>query len=208
MNRTPWLLLALVVVTWMASSMLADDSGAEARADLYARAADSIAVVRDSIARENAVQAQAYADSSRLWSFRMADAQDRAIAAAARAQGATLRASAVATDLAARLDSTSTALFVEYQTEVAARDSAHMDELEAVRDQLVTVTADRDALVLVVSGLRAEVAAGGQQIQALAAANAALRDALAAKNRKAWGATALAGAATVCALTQCIGRIG
>lgn len=200
MNRAalPWVLLGAFVLAWAASSTIGTD-GSETLADLYARVADSIAVQRDSIALENARQAEAYTADSTRWEADRAEARAREAEAVDRARNATIRASTVATDLTARLDSTETAMFREYQSERDSIDAATDGVVEAVRDQLVSVTEDRDSLRLLLFGKDEEIAALTSENAALRASIESLHDRIRGLEREGGlvklGAIALVGVA-------------
>lgn len=154
-HSLPWVLFAASVLALFAVLQMepAPDSG------LWERAANLAAAERDSIALVNAGLLAA-ADSAALVSAR-ADSLAREQIAKATERAATYRrqASASRDSLAARLDSQEVSMLERYDADRDAIDAAEAEVVDAIRSQLLTTTAERDALLLAVTGLRAEVAA-------------------------------------------------
>jgi hypothetical protein len=108
----------------------------------------------------------ALADSSAVWAARDSVAR-------ARAQAADRRASAVATELTARLDSTSTALFMEYQAATA-------EIIEAKDSTIAILEAERSALYATINT--------HVEYEAALSASLAAERGLSAEYRAAWEA--------------------
>ena len=145
-------------------------------ADWKARAdADSVENV---VLRERAdFLARVYSTDSLTWAAEADEAR-------ARAARATRRASEVAADLTARLDSVGEALFAEYRAErdsIKAADESRIMSLEAERSALWL---QRDELGALVDGLTSENTALRQSLDAAKASNEALRDAIAKGSRQ------------------------
>lgn len=177
--RSNWrhVAFAALLITTVAS--LVSRAGALGRADTWEAVADTLAVENADLRTAHAAaSADVAALNDSLAVVREENARVRAESAARIAQ-ATRRASEVATDLQARLDSVGAALFADYQAEIEARDA------ERVRI-IATLEADTAALSLALAEERALSALRLQgwntsraEIQALRAANDALRDAVA-----------------------------
>jgi hypothetical protein len=140
----------------------------------------------DALQTENAARAVAYTADSARWAGERAEARAREAAAIDRARLATIRASAVATDLTARLDSTETALFAAYQAEVDSVVAGKDAVIASLGGRVSTLEDERTALLGVVGGLRSEVEVLGAIGTQLEAATEALHAALRAQGRRAW----------------------
>ena len=141
-----------------------------ARADSAAAVSDRLRSVRDSI---EAV----YAIDSAQW------ASDR-VASAQRIQAATARASAVATDLTAQLDSVQSALFARYTAERDSIESSLRADLESLELERNSLWRQREIMSGLVTSLEGEVDALRSANNDLLIANEELHAAIRAQGRE------------------------
>lgn len=181
-----WVLFGATVAAWVASAFLGDSSREEGIAEVRLELADSAAAHARADSARNAELAAALEDSTVVWRAREAQARDQAARATAGAAQARRQASAIATDLAALLegDSTEASMLAAH---LAADDSIDVltdQVIEARRIELATITAERDALLLAVAGLRDEVLARTQESLQLRAAVESLQERLEHQDRE------------------------
>lgn len=158
----PWVLLSAVVLMWAASRSFGSPTPIVPVPD--SSESDRAAAVTDSLAR-------AYEDSVAVWRAREAEAVAARADAEARAQRAIRRAAATRDSLAATLDSVGVAMLERYDAERDSIDAAQDRIVDSFRTQLLTTTAERDALL-------AERSAWYEERTALRGENAGLRSAV------------------------------
>lgn len=164
-SALPWLLLGALALANLTTFSLRGRGAEEARTlvGLYERAADSIAVQRDSLARANAIRAQEYSADSIRWEAQRAELQQIQVRAQQAAARARLRADSIASEMATQLDSAGLSMLQAHLAEDDSIDALTDRALKAKDEQIATITADRDDLARQLLGVRTELAAATQE---------------------------------------------
>lgn len=150
----PWVLLGGIVVAWVASSVLARE---DPQIAFHRDRADSLQTVNDSLHRADSLKLMAYSADSTRWAALLDSAQLRINAALVDYEAAGHRASEVATDLVARMDSTENALFAQFRADIASQTQSASQIITSLQTQLQVTTEDRDSLRVQLFGVRTEV---------------------------------------------------